>query len=1790
MKTRAKFLGVLIMVLILTLICGVAVSARGASVSVSVTAYNTGSEVTVSLLQGDEVKFSNFITLPEGGNKTTRTVEVTNVSSGTYDIIIESEGCVVSRVNGITVDRAINLALYDNSELNSFELAGGDINSDGFIDGTDVSGLVFDMTKPESEASYDYSDINGDGSRDAIDVSILAFNLFKPAPEVDFVSELPTYTALDTSYVEKVATAKGTEVTVTVSADKIDMVSADGSAITLDVAADRIDSGLVFSNWNPTVIGYSGSLTDKNGLILEISPVTADNGASFNMITHLSWEQETNILRKYIEYKVDGASDVHVKQIVLDTIDITGENKLLNVFGDMSSGYNAYQYNSHPAYLTSHFMGIEFPVATTNDSDDGTELYIQHVPEMDMVSGFWYTSKTEICGLADGKDSEEAFWDYMYPRLRLNANDSSEFFFNYDTWWSQYVMQFDEERILDLMQKFYGGISKYGATVKCFTLDHGWSNLQSIWEIDKNSFPDEFANIEAYAKENGNGSSIGFWYSPASSYPGAIDALWADQNGYKYSPGYSGLCMWDDNYKEELKKNIYYNVHEYNIGNLRGDGLYLTCNETDHGHVGDGTAQATFGTGTVEHAAENYIEVMQAAIEGNPDIFINSINNFSVSNPSPWWMQWVSATNANMGNDIPKGRVPAPDYRASYTTARDFFALQGLCNYDIPAEAQEVFGLVHQTTSDFTNDFVSVLFRGHFFIDMYVNDDFMGEERYERLAAMMNWAEANADSLLGGTTPVYYDSWNLTDVYPLEFAIQTWREPYGFAHDGLVMIRNPWVEEAEKVIEVPKNDGGTYDLISLYPEVRVYAKNVQAGEKVTVKLSGYETVVFATEAPGVVAQDIYTPAQTITVEPIKELDYKVEGNAITASYSANINVTDERNQLLVLFEAVTVPKTPNITIKVDGVEQAVEYRGNETDTEDVFYADGNANPECWLFAIVDIPAGEHTLEIDFTDNDSLLAMSAYIWSTHTTATAATHPNMLPHPEVLSGDSHTLYSVNMLEGNKFVFANCDDVTQTSNLTLELESENIKEGTGALKAVNPDTVVTYPVMLGRAFDFSAFEEDGLVHLWVYISDNTKITSGLARVELSHDSGAVEKNFTYWNISNLANGWNELILPISDAAQNNADFSKINYFRFYQYVNGPVTIIVDDIYIGLPEHMSSLHTVTFAGGSATGGVTPAAKSVTGGSSLLIPENSFTNYGNTFTGWLCSADSAVYQPGDTYTVGDADVTFTAQWQEGKPTDFVKNLALYDTTVGAASDTIFFFDGKISVAEWPTASEVEGKVGYVSTAHEGTNIIQRHPITASVWQFPQEDLALALDFYIEDVTKINASGTYFNLISGVNAGYLQAYLPAFGAVQNGWNSISVKLSDMNAIIGTFDLFDITAVSIGIVATDTVELGMANVRLVYAESSAPVLPENEILLALDTSKAASDTPFIIGPDVSFPTAAEYDGKTAFGAAAPVSKGTFIIQQVANMATEGKTADKYMFTVDLYIEDITKIDLATSSTRIIIGPSQADANGGAWIMPFASANLVNGWNKIELPLVDTYYTGALDVSEITILSFSAINIHCALTGDTVIAAANAKLVEASEITPEEPAEVSWKIFDPTALDASYGWNFYNYNGTDAAVSSADAAELAGKNAIAKTVTAERAMNHITIGGLKLGTAVVDGVDWYTLLEGCDPTAEAYNLEYNVYISDVSQITGDVVVKVQNDRLTGGIYWNWTVSASTLTNGWNTLVLPLDAAHLTGTVRFAPNGELCLAQLDITMYTANTAEVVIGVGEAYVKKSA
>ena len=95
-----------------------------------------------------------------------------------------------------------------------------------------------------------------------------------------------------------------------------------------------------------------------------------------------------------------------------------------------------------------------------------------------------------------------------------------------------------------------------------------------------------------------------------------------------------------------------------------------------------------------------------------------------------------------------------------------------------------------------------------------------------------------------------------------------------------------------------------------------------------------------------------------------------------------------------------------------------------------------------------------------------------------------------------------------------------------------------------------------------------EYGVLQFYMYISDTSAINwDWPGQIEIS-SSGNPDSQELHWNFMSqlrLRNGWNKLVLKLSDATVSggNIDLSAVNFFRIYHLdVNGPVEIKIDHL----------------------------------------------------------------------------------------------------------------------------------------------------------------------------------------------------------------------------------------------------------------------------------------------------------------------------------------------------------------------------------------------------------------------------------------------------------------------------------------------------------------------------------------------------------------------------------------------------------------------------------------------------
>ena len=390
----------------------------------------------------------------------------------------------------------------------------------------------------------------------------------------------------------------------------------------------------------------------------------------------------------------------------------------------------------------------------------------------------------------------------------------------------------------------------------------------------------------------------------------------------------------------------------------------------------------------------------------------------------------VNSVIGSFGDDSPHGRVPCPVYRESYTTARDFYNFLGADRLYSPIPAQEVLGIIHQSDDDFMNDAVATVLRGHAFISLYVNPKYMNESRWASLAGLMKWARRNATLLTGPQTQPLRPS-GFPDS-PTSPELTMPRAPYGYAHwqadRGLVLVRNPWIARQSMQLTISTTAEKSMQVISVYPEPRVYASSVRAGQSLEISLAPYETVVLSvipdrlsTEAP--IHQPLPAAYLTECVShsqaSLHRVVYEMQGPPLGSNFTCLAPASGQTVELTAEFDLRDLPaatqtkllvlleKSPHLgatgSVVVDGTEVALASQRSDAG----FTATGAKAPEFWHFLAADIPTGTKHIALRMTTESPDAEVSVWLWSGREPVPSTGIPELLPCPERISLDSANL---------------------------------------------------------------------------------------------------------------------------------------------------------------------------------------------------------------------------------------------------------------------------------------------------------------------------------------------------------------------------------------------------------------------------------------------------------------------------------------------------------------------------------------------------------------------------------------------------------------------------------------------------------------------------------------------------------------------------------------------------------------------------------------------------------------
>ena len=694
--------------------------------------------------------------------------------------------------------------------------------------------------------------------------------------------------------------------------------------------------------------------------------VTSPRAATIRVAMTL--DPATGLLHKWAELILADGPPALVRSVTLDEITAAGQ---------AFTRWPGTQ--SYPALGKSFFFGIEFPYDTSQVNGDTVTL--RHAPGKRATAGQPFRSRNAVYGVARTGETRRAFEAYI-SALRPQPTGVH---FNYNSWWTSPV-PYTEADILKLIGEFRTHLyAPYGVSPDSFTIDMGWAKNTTLWQIDPALFPQGFANLERACRDIN--SDLGLWISPSGMYGQALDLAWAKSAGYEAD---TKACLGGPKYQAAFKQSLLDIIQRSGLRQVKFDGYVATCDAKDHGHEP--------GALSAEPIAEGIIDIFQAVHKAAPNLWMEP-TCFGYD-PSPWWLMYCQSVIGTFGDDAPRGRVPCPTYRESYTTARDYSNLKGARDVLAPIAAQEVLGVVHQTPEPLQNDAVVTVMRGHQFLPLYLNPRYMDARRWEFLAALMKYARRNQD-VLSQTRPILPQSWVVAGGGPNMWQdVPAAREPHGYGHwaaasrlatdgapRGIVCLRNPWIEPTTVTVRPVADlgapaEGADLCAVQVYPRRCTLAPHIKPVDAVRVRLAPYETVVIEFAAPGA---SPLPPAPARRLRPVVKLAVAASrcetaetGPAYGKDFTRlwfgagphlrlHVNGTvrtrsADAHELLLLVEAPGPIGPPVLSFTVNG--QPVQCR--RINSEQGWCATGAAPPEHWLWVVVPLHQGENRVEGSIT--------------------------------------------------------------------------------------------------------------------------------------------------------------------------------------------------------------------------------------------------------------------------------------------------------------------------------------------------------------------------------------------------------------------------------------------------------------------------------------------------------------------------------------------------------------------------------------------------------------------------------------------------------------------------------------------------------------------------------------------------------------------------------------------------------------------------------------------------------
>jgi hypothetical protein len=762
-------------------------------------------------------------------------------------------------------------------------------------------------------------------------------------------------------------------------------------------------------------VATAGSMEPGKRLELSFAPIPLSDSSHLEVKLFVEWSAEESLLRKWAAFRlVNSDKPKLVSEVLLEDLDLKEAG--LHLLPEQPVNDDI---QSRPVFFKGFFAGIEYPVARCRVENGRLRLF--HRPGLRIRPGDWHETRKAVYGIAPLGQEKKCFKRYIEAH-RPSPKGSHHFLYN--PYWSTPTTP-TQDQIMDTMRAIGEGMYKpYGVTFDSCGLTVFTTDTKSIWQVDQRRFPRGLTDLQTACSDIG--SHLDIFLSPSSVYPPALDPHWATAQGYETFDfgALKALCLAGPRYQSEAKEAIVDMVVRYGANHVFVDGYLFDCPATNHGHEP--------GILSREVVADGMIDIFAALRKAAPDVWL-APTCFSW-NASPWWSFYVHSVIGAYGDDAPYGRVPSPVYRESYTSARDYFNLQGAHWLTAPIASTESFGIIHQSNYPLLNDAVTDILRGNMEQHCAINPAYMNDLRWQHLASVIKWARQNA-RILQTTEPLLPRSWHDGKCPRVTNDANMPREPYGYAHwandHSLVMLRNPWIQPQTYNLKLAiesdlVSNASTFSAISIYPEPRVYGSNLKPRDTLDVWLAPYETVVLSFDkgkAPSGLPPVSKAICRHVKINALKsEVSLEkftgsaevlgpdatcltgIAGSGIRVNLDAEVTTDAPQSDLLILLEDKAAPIDPICKVRVNGSEATLSSGGSETG----WAASTMLKAERWLFLSTPLPKGKSHVNLNLLTRGGAPVVSAWVWAKKRgVADDADHPGTLPQPEMISLDGVNL---------------------------------------------------------------------------------------------------------------------------------------------------------------------------------------------------------------------------------------------------------------------------------------------------------------------------------------------------------------------------------------------------------------------------------------------------------------------------------------------------------------------------------------------------------------------------------------------------------------------------------------------------------------------------------------------------------------------------------------------------------------------------------------------------------------